>query len=366
MVAVFFLFSKTQTMAQSERRFTIKGVIDTIPHASYFIYYSSKGLKKEDSITLNASSEFEYTGKITEPTILHLTIKNTINSRTTGNTYVYSFWIEPEKIIIFTGKTGWLTKGLYGLAANPKKFQLTNSSIETIENNYNKTYKEIFNKWNRNTKKSINPNQWTQISDSIKVDFINKHPKNYYSLYLINNDLKQNNPNYLAAELLLNKLSKKVKNTYLGRETEDRIRIHRTTTPGMILPDFKQRDTLSKPVKLSSLRGKYVLVDFWASWCAPCRKENPYLVEAYKKYSSKGFEILGVSVDQYKKNWMKAIHQDQLPWIHVSDLKGFDNEVAKSLFIHAVPDNFLLDPNGVIIARKLSGKELLQKLNNLL
>ena len=131
------------------------------------------------------------------------------------------------------------------------------------------------------------------------------------------------------------------------------------------MPDFEQADTLSKPVKLSDFRGKYVLVDFWASWCVPCRHDNPRLVKIYKRFSDKNFDILGISLDEKKGDWLQAIHHDGLPWAQLSDLKGFDNAVAKGFFIHAVPTKFLLDPNGVIIARDFSSGQLERKLEEI-
>ncbi|MDR2283511.1 MAG: redoxin domain-containing protein [Sphingobacterium sp.] len=117
--------------------------------------------------------------------------------------------------------------------------------------------------------------------------------------------------------------------------------------------DFTQNDVAGKPVRLSDYRGKYVLVDFWASWCAPCREENPNLVAAYAKYKDKGLEILGVSLDKNKEAWLKAIKDDNLSWTQVSDLKGWQNEVSQLYEVNSVPDNVLIDPTGKIIARKL-------------
>ena len=126
-------------------------------------------------------------------------------------------------------------------------------------------------------------------------------------------------------------------------------------------------DTEGNPVTLSSLYGKgYLLVDFWASWCGPCRGENPNVVAAYNKYHAKGFEILGVSYDDNKDKWLKAIEEDKLPWIHVSDLKGWGNMTAKLYSISGIPANVLLDKEGKIIAKNLRGAALEEKLAELL
>ncbi|MET6999914.1 peroxiredoxin family protein [Chitinophaga defluvii] len=138
--------------------------------------------------------------------------------------------------------------------------------------------------------------------------------------------------------------------------------IAKKTAIGAPAMEFTQNDVNGKPIKLSDYKGKYVLVDFWASWCGPCRAENPNVLENYEKYHDKGFEILGVSLDDKKENWVKAIKDDGLTWQHVSDLKGWKNEVAKQYNIRAVPSNFLLDKEGKIIAVNLRAEDLGKKL----
>jgi peroxiredoxin len=135
---------------------------------------------------------------------------------------------------------------------------------------------------------------------------------------------------------------------------------------GSMATEFTQNDQNGKPVKLSSFKGKYVLIDFWASWCRPCRQENPNVVAAYNKYKSKNFTVLGVSLDQDKNSWIQAIAADKLTWTHVSDLKYWSNEVAQLYRIQSIPANLLLDPTGKIIGKDLRGEELLQKLASIL
>jgi peroxiredoxin len=149
-----------------------------------------------------------------------------------------------------------------------------------------------------------------------------------------------------------------------GITFKERIETSKKTGVGAYAMDFTQNDTLGKPVALSDFKGKYVLIDFWASWCGPCRAENPNVVKAFNEYKDKKFTVLGISLDQPGKQqaWLDAIHKDNLTWTHVSDLKFWDNAVAKQYGIRAIPQNLLIDQDGKIIAKNIRGEELNKKL----
>lgn len=171
-----------------------------------------------------------------------------------------------------------------------------------------------------------------------------------------------------VVDSIFNQLSPKLKNSEEGKLLAVRIKAMRTAVVGLQAPLFVQKDTSGRDVALADFKGKYVLIDFWASWCGPCRMENPNLVKLHEQYKDKKFDILGVSLDSKstKDAWLKAIKWDHLTWPQVSDLNLWNNEVAKLYNVNAVPANFLIDPQGKIIAKNLRGKALADKLKEIL
>jgi peroxiredoxin len=146
--------------------------------------------------------------------------------------------------------------------------------------------------------------------------------------------------------------------SYFGNAIKTTIADLKRTAIGNAAPEFSCTDAEGKTVQLSSFRGSYVLIDFWASWCGPCRRENPSVVSAYRQFQNKGFKILGVSLDDTKSDWLEAIKKDGLNWTQVSDLKGWKADAAALYGVKAIPMNFLLDKNGTIVAKGLRGEEL--------
>jgi peroxiredoxin len=189
--------------------------------------------------------------------------------------------------------------------------------------------------------------------DSAVLAFIGKYPNSTISLK--------------AAEGYIYPIPRttELRQSARGKNIATIIQNIKNTAIGKIAPDFEQNNTENKPVKLSDYRGKYILLDFWASWCHPCRDENPYLVKAYEQFKDKKFSIISISLDNDRDKWMSAIQEDKLTWTQLSDLGGGSNTVAVLYGVSFIPRNFLIDPDGKIIAKDLRGAGLSKTLEKL-
>jgi peroxiredoxin len=195
--------------------------------------------------------------------------------------------------------------------------------------------------------------------------FVQENPDSYISFNAL--ESYAYSADYIDIAPLYNNFSDELKQSDAGKEWAKRLPKLKAVALGAIAPEFAEADTSGKVISLSSFRGKYVLVDFWASWCGPCRRENPNVVKAFNKYKGKNFTIVGVSLDRQngKAKWLAAIHKDGLTWTQLSDLQFWKSKEADMYGVRAIPMNFLIDPDGKIIAKSLHGDDLEDKLAEL-
>ncbi|HZK63223.1 MAG TPA: TlpA disulfide reductase family protein [Puia sp.] len=202
------------------------------------------------------------------------------------------------------------------------------------------------------------------IHKQIITDYTSTHPSSTVAAYEIYENFRYN-PDAKQVEKLYGMLNDSARSTHYGRKVDELLKHAQATDFGQPAPDFSVPDPEGKPVSISSYKGKYVLLDFWASWCGPCRAENPALVRAYKRFHDKGFNVLSVSIDESKDEWLAAVKKDGLTWTQVSDLKGWETSATSLYGIQGIPMNFLLDKEGKIIGKDLRGENLIKKLQEI-
>lgn len=370
--AFLLLFVPVLSFAQTApKEFELKGKLNLAKAVDWvYLRYSSGGQYVTDSAQPK-NGEFKFKGNISEPQDASLITKFVQQGDVKPPREYVQIFLEPAKME-FNAKDSLDNNTVKGSKGNDefktllKKSQAYDPKFETLYNDYD----SLERAGDKAAQKRVE-DQIEQLSNEMKEavygDFIKTHPNSPVSLFAVKQyagwDIDP-----AKIEPVYNMLSPSIKAFPSAVSLKDRIDIAKKTAVGTYAMDFTQNDTLGKPVSLSSFKGKYVLVDFWASWCGPCRRENPNVVKVFNKFKDNNFTILSVSLDrpEAKDKWLAAIHKDGLTWTHVSDLKYWDNAVAKQYGIRAIPQNLLLDPQGKIIAKNLRGEDLDVKLTEIL
>ncbi len=360
----------TQAHSQTKSAFVINGDVSGVklPVKMVKMSYSVEGENKEDS-ALVKNGKYQFKGTITEPRMAYFSVTYAHDSiqqkwpRDFYNIYLDKGTLEVKSIDSISNLfvKGSNAHDVYKeLIEKDKEYNKQLTDLHTRLTELKDNAEEI--KTLRDKQKALDKER----REKVYAQFIRNNLTSPLSIFALNAfagykiDVEEVEPLY---ELL----HPSVKISWSGKEFSERLEGAKRTRIGLKAVDFIQNDTLGKAVSFSSYKGKYVLIDFWASWCKPCREENPHLVAAFHKYKDKNFTILGVALEREnaKEAWLKAIRKDNLAWTQLSDFKFFNNEVAKLYGINAIPKNILFNPEGIIIATDLRGEELEHKLEEL-
>ncbi|WP_019947998.1 TlpA disulfide reductase family protein [Hymenobacter aerophilus] len=355
--------------AQTPAPFTIKGQLGKVaPRSKVYLF----GTGRLDSAEVK-NGAFVLKGTVTEPKQVLVQLLQNGNRRRlrTGQADRITFYLEPG-VISLTSPDSLGNAALAGTPLNTDFQQLQTllkpgqDQLKALYATYRATPKEQRTP-EFQAKSDAQEEALDKIVNQQYATFIRTHPGSMVSLDAVKS-MGGAVPNYAEVAPLFALLAPAVQNSPAGQRYAAELAILKTVSVGAVAPDFTLPTPEGKPVALSSLRGQFVLVDFWASWCGPCREENPNVVKAYNAFKGRNFTVLGVSLDESnaREKWLKAIATDQLPWTQVSGLNGWKGEAATRYHIQAIPQNFLIDPSGKIVAVNLRGAALQTTLAQLL
>jgi peroxiredoxin len=351
-------------------QYSVQGSIGKLnaPAKVYLRYFPEKKTVTDSVVLTDGKFQFSGTTKGDAPMMAYLML----NKKGSGPGYddYKVVYLEPGKITVNSVDTlgsatiaGTKTNEentKYELASKPVNaaWEALDAKMKAASDDEKKS--EAFQKETNKTEKAI-----SKQSKEIERKFIQENPDSYISFNLLQGVAYSSDyPEIIA---LYDGLSPKIKASESAKKFAELLPKLKNVALGATAPEFAEADTTGKMVNLSSFRGKYVLIDFWASWCGPCRAENPNVVKAFNKYKNQKFTIVGVSLDKSdaKDKWLAAIHKDGLAWTQLSDLKFWDSKAAGLYAVRGIPQNFLLDPDGKIIAKNLRGDDLNEKLEEL-